>query len=109
MKKNAKKILVSLELLSVFAMGVVSSNALTMPVCAEELSIVENAITDVQLSLTENVLVKFYANVPAEATEVKMTFDFNGKNTVITGEQNGNQMMFCFEGVTPQHFNDEID
>ena len=108
MKKNAKKILVSLELLSVFAMGVVSSNALTMPVCAEELSIVENAITDVQLSLTENVLVKFYANVPAEATEVKMTFDFNGKNTVITGEQNGNQMMFCFEGVTPQHFNDEI-
>lgn len=69
-----------------------------------------NAIESMQVNLSENIKVRFNAAVPDKATDVSMTFAFNGKEKTVTESTptSDGRRSFVFDGVTPQHFNDEI-
>ena len=69
-----------------------------------------NAIQSMQVNLSENIKFKFNADVPDGATDVSMTFAFNGKETTVTDSTQTSDGLstFVFDGVTPQHLNDEV-
>lgn len=61
-------------------------------------------ITGINLSLEEDVVVKFHTDV-AEGESAKLVVNFDGADTKITEHENG---IFSFWGVTPQNFGKDI-
>ena len=60
----------------------------------------ETGITDVSVSLSEDIIVKFYT-----VGGTKLNVEFNGENYEINESEDG---VFSFLKVTPQNFNDEM-
>ena len=74
------------------------------------------SIDNFSLTLTDGLAVKFYATLPAGAEEVKLDVSFRAyaekepyTRTIseYTVNEEG-QYVFVYDGVTPQHLNDEI-
>lgn len=74
------------------------------------------SIDNFSLTLTDGLAVKFYASLPAGAEEVKLDVSFRAyaekepyTRTIseYTMNEEG-QYVFVYDGVTPQHLNDEI-
>lgn len=54
-------------------------------------------ITGVNLSLSEDIVVKFHTDAAA-GEDVKLVVNYDGVNTTLTSHENG---VFSFRGVTP--------